>query len=142
MSSNSHSVINQKAIWSPLLAVVVALTGLGCLSDGAVTASPATASPATASSATASPATAKPSAVPRAWETSRTQGGARVRFSSASDWNLKGENLSARGSNPLYFPLEAGFRYIMVYPDHPWGELYIDAGRSSIPDKVHCYSVS
>ncbi len=116
MSSNSHSVINQKAIWSPLLAAVVALTWLGCLSDGAVTASPAT----------ASSATAKPSAVPRAWETPRTQGGARVRFSSASDWNLKGENLSPRGSNPLYFPLEAGFRYIMVYPDHPWGELYIE----------------
>ncbi len=51
----------------------------------------------------------------------RTQGGARVTFSSLEDWNLKGENLSARGHNPLYFPLEPGFRYILEKPDHPWG---------------------
>ena len=51
----------------------------------------------------------------------RTQGGARVTFSSLEDWNLKGENLSPRGHNPLYFPLEPGFRYIMENPDHPWG---------------------
>src|SRR6185312_12526914 len=45
----------------------------------------------------------------------RTQGGARVTFTSLKDWNLKGENLSARGHNPLYFPLKPGFRYIMEY---------------------------
>ncbi len=56
----------------------------------------------------------------------RTQGGARVTFSSLKDWNLKGENLSARGHNPLYFPLKPGFRYIMEYPDHPWGLLRIE----------------
>jgi hypothetical protein len=37
----------------------------------------------------------------------RTQGGARVTFSSLKDWDLKGENLSPRGH-------EAGFTY-----DHP-----------------------
>jgi len=51
----------------------------------------------------------------------RTQGGARVSFSSLKDWNLKGENLSPRGHNPLYFPLKPGFRYIMEYPEHAWG---------------------
>jgi hypothetical protein len=51
----------------------------------------------------------------------RTQGGARVTFSSFEDWNLKGENLSPRGHNPLYFPLRPGFRYIMENPEHPWG---------------------
>ena len=56
----------------------------------------------------------------------RTQGGARVTFSSLKDWNLKRENLSPRGHNPLYFPLEPGFRYIMEYPDHPWGHLRIE----------------
>ena len=56
----------------------------------------------------------------------RTQGGARVTFTSLKDWNLKGENLSPRGSNPLYFPLKPGFRYIMEYKDHPWGHLWIE----------------
>jgi uncharacterized membrane protein YkoI len=56
----------------------------------------------------------------------RTQGGARITFSSLKDWNLKGENLSPRGHNPLYFPLKPGFRYIMEYRDHPWGLLHIE----------------
>ena len=61
-------------------------------------------------------------AAQRTWEGSqRTQGGARVNFSSLKDWNLKGENLSPRGHNPLYFPLKPGFKFIMEYPDHPWG---------------------
>ena len=51
----------------------------------------------------------------------RTQGGARVTFSTVKDWNLKAENLSARGHNPLYFPLKSGFKYILEYPNHPWG---------------------
>ncbi len=51
----------------------------------------------------------------------RTQGGARVTFSTVKDWNLKAENLSARGHNPLYFPLKPGFKYILEYPNHPWG---------------------
>ncbi len=59
----------------------------------------------------------------RVWknEKDRTQAGARVTFSSLKDWNLKAENLSPRGHNPLYFPLKPGFRYIMEKPDHPWG---------------------
>lgn len=59
----------------------------------------------------------------RSWEvnTPRTQGGARVTFSSAKDWNLKAENLGPRGHNPYYFPLKPGFKFIMEYPDHPWG---------------------
>jgi hypothetical protein len=70
---------------------------------------------------------AKPTAVgQRSWEkggggAKRTQGGARVTFSSFKDWNLKGENLSPRGHNPYYFPLKPGFKFIMEYPDHPWG---------------------
>src|SRR5436189_5776328 len=51
----------------------------------------------------------------------RTQGGARVTFKSLKDWNLKGENLSPRGQNPLYFPLKSGFRYVLEKPDHSWG---------------------
>jgi uncharacterized membrane protein YkoI len=56
----------------------------------------------------------------------RTQGGARVTFSSLKDWNLKGENMSPRGHNPLYFPLKPGFRYIMEHKNHPWGLLRIE----------------
>jgi uncharacterized membrane protein YkoI len=68
------------------------------------------------------------SSAPRPWEdiASRTQGGARVTFTTVKDWNLKGENLSPRGHNPLYFPLTPGFRYIMEYPKHPWGHLRIE----------------
>jgi hypothetical protein len=59
-------------------------------------------------------------------DSGRTQGGARIDFSSREHWNLKGENLSPRGRNPLYYPLEPGFRFIMEYPDHPWGHLRIE----------------
>src|SRR3989304_482854 len=69
---------------------------------------------------------APPRATAKLGPTARTQGGARVTFSSLKDWNLKGENLSARGHNPLYFPLKPGFRYIMEYPNHPWGHLRIE----------------
>ncbi len=51
----------------------------------------------------------------------RTQAGARITFSTVKDWNVKAENLSARGHNPLYFPLKPGFKFIMEYPNHPWG---------------------
>src|SRR5262245_13913018 len=56
----------------------------------------------------------------------RTQGGARVTFTSLKDWNLKAENLSPRGQNPLYFPLRPGFRYILEKPDHAWGHFRTD----------------
>jgi len=59
-------------------------------------------------------------------DVARTQSGARVTFSTVKDWNLKGENLSPRGHNPLYFPLKPGFRYIMEYPNHPHGLLRIE----------------
>jgi hypothetical protein len=65
----------------------------------------------------------------RSWEVDagkRTQAGARVNFSTFKDWNLKAENLSARGHHPLYYPLKPGFRYIMEYPKHPWGYLRIE----------------
>lgn len=68
----------------------------------------------------------------------RTQGGARVTFTSLKDWKLKGENLSPRGHNPLYFPLEPGFRYIMEYPDHPWGHLWIEV---KVLDKTEKFDV-
>src|SRR3990170_528692 len=68
----------------------------------------------------------------------RTQGGARVTFSSLKDWNLKGENLSPRGHNPLYFPLKPGFRYIMEYPNHPWGHLRIEV---MVLDKTEPFDV-
>lgn len=63
----------------------------------------------------------------RKGESARTQGGARVTFSSLKDWNVKGENLSPRGHNPLYFPLKPGFRYILEYPNHPWGHFRVEA---------------
>jgi hypothetical protein len=69
---------------------------------------------------------ADPNAVPKAWESGRTQGGARVTFSSLKDWNVKAENLGPRGHNNLYFPLEPGFKYVLEYPDHPWGSLHIE----------------
>lgn len=56
-----------------------------------------------------------------AGQSERTQAGARVTFSTFKDWNVKPENLSPRGHNPLYFPLKPGFRYILERPDHPWG---------------------
>jgi Peptidase propeptide and YPEB domain len=59
-------------------------------------------------------------------EPERTQSGARVNFSSLKDWDLKAENLVTRGRNPLYFPLEPGFRYIMEHPNHPHGLLRIE----------------
>ena len=59
-------------------------------------------------------------------------------FTSLKDWNLKGENLSARGSNPLYFPLKPGFRYIMEYPERPWGHLWIEV---SVLDKTEKFDV-
>ncbi len=42
-------------------------------------------------------------------------------YTHARDWNLKGENLSPTGHNPLYFPLRPGFKFIMEDPDHPDG---------------------
>jgi hypothetical protein len=60
-------------------------------------------------------------------EEARTQGGARVTFSSLKDWDVKAENLSPRGHNPLFFPLKPGFRYIMEHPKHPWGHFRVEA---------------
>jgi hypothetical protein len=57
----------------------------------------------------------------------RTQGGARVVFSSFKDWNLKAENLRSRGSNPLYYPLMPGFKYILENSNHPWGHFRKEA---------------
>ncbi len=46
----------------------------------------------------------------------------RDNYSHASDWDLKGEHLKPHGhKNPLYFPFEPGFKFIMERPDHPWG---------------------
>ena len=42
-------------------------------------------------------------------------------YSHAKDWNLKAENLGARGHNPLYFPFKPGFKFILEKPDHPDG---------------------
>jgi len=42
-------------------------------------------------------------------------------YSSAKDWNLKGENLVPWGHNPLYFPLKPGHKHIHERPDHPDG---------------------
>lgn len=42
-------------------------------------------------------------------------------YTSARDWNLKGENLSPTGHNPFYFPFKPGFKFIMEKPDHPDG---------------------
>lgn len=68
----------------------------------------------------------------------RTQGGARVDFTSLKDWNLKGENISPRGHNPLYFPLKPGFKYIMEHRNHPWGLLHIEV---KVLDKTEPFDV-
>jgi Peptidase propeptide and YPEB domain len=68
----------------------------------------------------------------------RTRGGAQVKFTSLKDWNLKAENLSPRGRNPYYFPLEPGFRYIMERADHPWGKLHIEV---KVLDKTEPFDV-
>ncbi len=119
MSSSSSSLGRRwrRAIPSPLLAAAIAFTSVSCLSSGSATADPGKTNTAAAESP----------AMPRAWESGRTQGGARVSFSSLKDWNLKAENLGPRGkSNPYYFPFEPGFKYILEYKDHPWGELHIE----------------
>ncbi|MGH8646720.1 MAG: PepSY domain-containing protein [Gammaproteobacteria bacterium] len=85
---------------APLLAIIVTFTWLGLSGDTAM--------------------------ARRKGESERTQGGARITFSSLKDWNMKWENLSPRGHNPLYFPLKPGFRYIMEYPNHPHGHLRIE----------------
>ena len=68
----------------------------------------------------------------------RTQSGARVDFSSSKDWNLKAENLVTKGHNPLYFPLQPGFRYIMEHPNHPHGFLRIEV---QVLDKTEPFDV-
>lgn len=45
--------------------------------------------------------------------------GPRPAFAALADWDLKAENLSARGSNPLFVPLEPGYRYILQNPGGP-----------------------
>ena len=68
----------------------------------------------------------------------RTQGGARVTFSSLEDWSLKGENLGPRGHNPLFFPLTPGFRYVLENPDHPWGRFRTEV---VVLDKTEAFDV-
>lgn len=45
--------------------------------------------------------------------------GDSVTFASSRDWNLKAENLSSRGTNPLHAPLLPGFRYVLEKSDDP-----------------------
>lgn len=68
-----------------------------------------------------SPAETKPRTEAAEQTVERTQGGARVQFSSIENWKLKAENLSPTGHNPYYFPLKPGFKFVMEKPDHPWG---------------------
>lgn len=41
----------------------------------------------------------------------------KTKFSSAEDWNLKAENLQARGVNPYFLPLLPGSKYVMEEPN-------------------------
>ena len=50
---------------------------------------------------------------------SHTGAGGAVTFSTAQDWKLEAKSLSPRGSNPLYFSLQPGFRYIVEGSTHP-----------------------
>jgi uncharacterized membrane protein YkoI len=43
-------------------------------------------------------------------------------YSSAKDWNLKGENIVPHGVNPLYFPIVPGHKHVHERPDHPDGK--------------------
>jgi len=114
-STNSRFGKTIRAIAAPSLALIVTITWLVVSSD-----------------------TATAQTTPKERASGRTQGGARVTFSSLKDWNLKGENLSPRGHNPLYFPLKPGFRYIMEYPNHPWGHLRIEV---MVLDKTEPFDV-
>ena len=115
--TSTHLGRRTRAIVAPLLASVVAFTWLGLWGDSAM-AVERTASGEAGKAAKGQTFTA----AQRTWEsTKRTQAGARVIFSSLKDWNVKGENLGSRGHNPYYFPLKPGFKFIMEYPDHPWG---------------------
>ena len=118
MKSASSSYAHKTGTMTvPLLAIILMSAWLG-LYGGSATANPSKANP------SKKEAEADAHAVPRAWE-SNTQGRTQA-FSSFKDWNLKAENLVPRGHNPLYFPLEPGFKYILEYKDHPWGNLYIE----------------
>jgi len=114
MSSNKKGHWKKVLIFAGLIVSMVAWLGLS--------ANTAIAGSTTATSAKKDTKGEKHTAAQRAGESSkRTQAGARVSFSSLKDWRLKGENLNARGHNPYYFPLKPGFKFIMEYPDHPWG---------------------
>jgi uncharacterized membrane protein YkoI len=43
-------------------------------------------------------------------------------YSSAKDWNLKGENIVPHGINPLYYPIVPGHKHVHERPDHPDGK--------------------
>jgi hypothetical protein len=43
-------------------------------------------------------------------------------FSSAKDWNLKGENIVPHGVNPLYYPIVPGHKHVHERADHPDGK--------------------
>ena len=111
-STRSSSGHRTWVIPAPLLAIIVTFTWLGLHGDSVM--------------------------AQRKGESGRTQSGARVNFSSLRDWNLKGENLSPRGHNPLYFPVKPGFRYIMEYPNHPHGHLRIEV---QVLDKTEAFDV-
>jgi Peptidase propeptide and YPEB domain len=42
-------------------------------------------------------------------------------YSSLKDWFLQAENIVPYGSNPLYFPLKPGQKFILERPNHPDG---------------------
>ncbi len=44
-------------------------------------------------------------------------------FTTVKDWNLKAENISPRGHNPYYFPLEPGFKFVLENPKGLFGHL-------------------
>jgi hypothetical protein len=55
-------------------------------------------------------AVAAPAADKKKLDTAKYQ--AERGFTTVKDWNVKGANMSPRGSNPYYYPLKPGFRYI------------------------------
>jgi hypothetical protein len=59
-------------------------------------------------------------------------------FTTVKDWNVKGENMSPRGSNPYYYPLKPGFRYIMVNPNYHGINLRIEV---VVLDKTESFDI-
>jgi len=59
-----------------------------------------------------------------------------VTVASFRDWNLRAENLSPRGTNPLHAPLRPGFRYVLEESDDPGSTGRVEVMESGVKVEV------